>query len=211
MSKLKETFKLLGSFVLLIALTYLAGWGIWESFKLFSNLEPPVKAAIITAIVGFTSLTASSFYTSQRETRLKLREKKVEVYSRFLKAWVKALLDIGKIEVNDETSNQAYQDKIQNFSKELREITDDLLLWGSDEIIKEYSYLRINLPNESSTDIEKNIGIVRFGKFMLSLRKDLGHNNKNIDEYDLLSLFVNDIDIMRVVKPQIDELLKTKS
>jgi hypothetical protein len=210
MNKFRELLKTIGFLLILIGFFCLTAWGIWYIFRLFNSLEPPVEAAIITAIVGFTSLIISNFYTSQREINLKLREKKVEVYSQFLEAWIKTLLNIAKSNQDVPESNlQDYNKNIQEFSDVLREITDDLILWGSDEIIKEYSDLRIRLPKEDSSEFEKQIGIIKFGKFMLSLRNDIGHKNKGIDEYDLMSLFINDIDKLRVLKPQIDNFFES--
>jgi len=166
---------------------------------------------MITAFVGFSSLIISNFYTSQREINLKLREKKVEVYSKFIESWIQTLLSIGLKSKENSSNNLTSLNTdylIQDFTNTLKEITDDLILWGSDEIIKNYRDFQKTLPHEYSSEMEKNAGIINFGRFMLAIRKDLGHRNQGIDEYDLMSFFITDIDNFREKKPQIDELIK---
>lgn len=211
MNKAEENFKVLFSWIISIIILCLGFWFIWYVFGLFNSVQPPVQAAIITAFVGFTSLIISNFYTREREINLKLREKKVEVYSKFIKSWIQTLLNIGlKSNQNSSDSKDVNpDDHLQEFTKTLKEITDDLILWGSDEIIKDYCDLRKKLPNENSTEIAKTSGIISFGKFMLSIRKDLGHSNTGIDEYDLMSLFITDSDKLRALKPEIDKFLKS--
>jgi hypothetical protein len=212
MKEIQEIFKLLLSLLILLLFFGLAIWCLWYVVRLFNSVEPPVQAAIITAFVGFTSLIISNFYTRQREINLKLRDKKVEVYSKFIKLWIQTFLSIG-LKSQENSSNISTfpnnDDHIGNFTKDFKEITDDLILWGSDDIIKNYCDLQKTFPNENSSEDEKTAGLVNFGKFMLAIRKDLGHRNQGIDEYNLMSLFINDIDNLRVLKPQIDELIKT--
>jgi hypothetical protein len=211
MKEIQEIFKLLLSLLILLLFFGLAIWCLWYVVRLFNSVEPPVQAAIITAFVGFTSLIISNFYTRQREINLKLRDKKVEVYSKFIKLWIQTFLSIG-LKSQENSSNISTfpnnDDHIGNFTKDFKEITDDLILWGSDNIIKSYCDLQKTLPNENSSSNEKTAGLVNFGKFILAIRKDLGHRNQGIDEYDLMSFFITDIDNFRVSKPQIDELIK---
>lgn len=110
---------------------------------------------------------------------------------------------------SSDSKNINPDDHLQEFINTLKETKDDLILWGSDEIIKVYCDFEKSLPNENSSEIAKTAGIINFGKFLLSIRKDLGHSNTGIDEYDLISVFVQDIDNYRKIKPQIDEFLKS--
>jgi hypothetical protein len=209
MKKLKEFISFFGVLLFLSLIAWLG----WYLLGLFSSLQPVVQAAFITAIVGFTSLTCSNFYTSQREINLKLREKKVEVYSRFIEGWIKAFLKLAiKIKNGEDNYQDAASTELQEFSALLLDITDDLILWSSDDVLKKYCEFRENLPGEQSSEFEKQLGFINFCKFMLDIRKDLGHLNKGIDEYDLLSLFLETkaIDEYRKLKPDIDEFLGVK-
>ncbi|MFM6076426.1 MAG: hypothetical protein ACKPB9_33385, partial [Dolichospermum sp.] len=177
--KIQEILKLLLSLLILLPFFGLTIWCLWYLVRLFNSVEPPVQAAIITAFVGFASLIISNFYTRQREINLKLRDKKVEVYSKLIESWIQTFLNVSlksknnnNYHVNDLTNDVDLQD----FTKTLKEITDDLILWGSDEIIKNYCDLQKTLPNENSSEIVKTVGLINFGKFMLCIRKDLGHS-----------------------------------
>ncbi|HLP89246.1 MAG TPA: hypothetical protein VK184_11735 [Nostocaceae cyanobacterium] len=181
-------------------------------FDLFNKVEPPVQAAMVTALVGFGSLVITNLYTTQREINLKLREKKVEVYSELLKSWITAFLDLTlNARENNYQPNSVSRDQTLNkFIEQIKDIKDDLILWGSDEIIKKYSQLTKDYQEENKNDLEQTVSLIMFGKFMLSLRKDIGHNNIGIDEYDLMSIFINDIDDYRELKPEIDKIIESK-
>ena len=181
MKKLKDSFIYLASLSISLLGLGLIAWGGWYFFRLFISLQPVVQAALVTATLGFTSLIITNIFTSQREINLKITEKKVEVYSKFVEGWITTLFKLAgesKLKNNLNSEELGNAQPIQEFSNLLLDITDDLILWGSDDIIKKYSEFRENLPDEQSTEIEKQLGFIRFAKFILDIRKDIGHKNK---------------------------------
>ncbi|MDL5055392.1 hypothetical protein QQ056_17825 [Oscillatoria laete-virens NRMC-F 0139] len=175
---MKKFFEILLAFVFLIVLV----GGTYKILELiFVSLPSWAFALTTTGLVGVITLALSNYFTTKREIELKLREDKTKVYSSFIKGWFNVLLN---------KDNVNYLD-IQDFKQFIADFTGDLILWGSDEVIKEYSNFRelaINLePNP-------NIQILQFEKLMYSMRKDLGHKNKDLYNHELLKLFINDFD-----------------
>jgi hypothetical protein len=61
--------------------------------------------------------------------------------------------------------------------------------------------------DDASTDTQREFNtlvnaILPTGDFLLAMRKDIGHNNKNLSAYLVMSLFINDINdvMMRALK-----------
>jgi hypothetical protein len=78
--------------------------------------------------------------------------------------------------------------------KYMSKFTESLILWGSEEVITSYRTFRkvfMNRTLNSSLTLEE-INILE--NLLLTIRKDMGHNNKNLQQGDILSLFINDID-----------------
>jgi hypothetical protein len=67
------------------------------------------------------------------------------------------------------------------------------MIWGSDPVILELAlWRRFNAQN---VDKENPVATLQgFARLFLAMRADLGHDNKGVTQYELLSLFVNDID-----------------
>ncbi|NEZ66444.1 hypothetical protein D0962_27410 [Leptolyngbyaceae cyanobacterium CCMR0082] len=71
-------------------------------------------------------------------------------------------------------------------------MTPDLILWASDDVLN--LYIEFRRMASSNTLGSPNNPILLFGRLLLAMRKDLGHQNKKIDEVSILGTFVNDIE-----------------
>jgi hypothetical protein len=78
--------------------------------------------------------------------------------------------------------------------KHMSKFTESLILWGSEDVIKSYRDFRMffmqRKPNGPLSIEEVNL----LENLLLTIRKDMGHKNKNFQQGDILSLFINDID-----------------
>lgn len=84
-----------------------------------------------------------------------------------------------------------------------KEITPKITMWASDELFAQWSNFKYELgqfspPEESRSSSPELIArTVELSKkaenLFLLIRKDLGYENKSIKEFDVISLFVNDI------------------
>lgn len=85
--------------------------------------------------------------------------------------------------------------------------TQKITIWGSDEVVKAYASFRRRSATlqELSMSQDQVLSTVQmlltFEEILFSIRLDVGHKNKGLEQGDLLSLFITDIDILlRMIK-----------
>jgi hypothetical protein len=151
--------------------------------RVFTHLDNQVAAAIVVASSAAVVSVASLIFTrvlEQRAERLReLRAKKSPVYERFITGWLDLLLNSKDGEVD--------QEKLQAF---FQQATIDFTIWASDEVLVTWSRRRRAFI-KAVDPMESMFG---FEQLFLTVRKDLGHRNKNVQPGDLLGLWVNDVD-----------------
>ncbi len=69
-------------------------------------------------------------------------------------------------------------------------MTPDLILWASDDVLNLYIKFRQIANNQDSSTTP----ILLFGQMLLAMRKDLGHQNNQINQESILGTFVNDVE-----------------
>ena len=140
---------------------------------IFGILNPNVEAAIISGLIAVFLFQQQK----QKELLMELYKRKAVLYKDFVYTWVVSLL------LNKDNATQV----IQDYQKEQ---IHKLILWASDDFIREYTSFLKKYRN-----VENNIEIIRdFGVILLTIRRDLGFKNKNISEKDILRIFIMDID-----------------
>ncbi len=164
---------------------------VWYIFNriwsLFSNLNDGVLAAIVTAIttflVTFISIILAKYYERKLLIEKEMRDKKIPAYNEFIEFIFKIL------DQENKKKKITEQEMTQFFSTFTRQI----LVWGSDEVIAQWSSYRRSALSEVS-DGANNNSMFELEKLLIAIRKDTGHKNSNIKKGDLLRLFINDID-----------------
>ena len=186
-SKLKKALSFILVLAILAALGYVS-WMVGKWFFIwFGGLKKEVVAGIIAGLTAVTvsivSLVLSKYYERKAVVRNEHREKKVPIYEKSINFWFKVLMS----EKAGETPPSE-----QEIIKFLTEFTQDLIVWGSDSVLKSFTAFRETLIafDGKEPPIE---GMILFEKYMLEVRKDLGHKNKNLKKGDILALFINDI------------------
>ncbi len=74
--------------------------------------------------------------------------------------------------------------------KGFADMTPDLVLWASDDVLNLYIEFRKILTNDPRMNLNDSIKLCE--KMLLEIRKDLGHQNNNINELSILGTFIND-------------------
>lgn len=173
-----------------------AGFGIYLVVRAvwvgFTSLETGVASAVAAAagavLLAVINLTAQRYLDRRREIEARQRDKKIDLYQNFVKLWFDLLLS--------QESREARAEGMQNVEKyvpELNDITQQLILWGSDDVLKSYSDFKRHTT--SSPQNQNRIRtITMFEDLLYEFRRDLGHNNRSLKERDVLALFINDID-----------------
>ncbi len=78
--------------------------------------------------------------------------------------------------------------------KFMAEITQELVIWGSDEMLNAFYKFRMTSIENTGGDSSNPFGVlIMVEDLLLAIRKDLGHKNKNVSRGKILGLFVNDL------------------
>ncbi len=80
----------------------------------------------------------------------------------------------------------------EELTRKLADITPELILWASDDVLPLLiKFRRVSINNEKNSS---RTPITLLGQILLAIRKDLGHQNRQIDQATILGTFVNDIE-----------------
>lgn len=153
----------------------------WIVVKIFGELQS-VPWPFIGILLGVSSAISAWVYQFRIKIREEQREQKTKLYSRIIGFFFGI--------VNSSKEEGQHHDLEEYGKKFFVEITPDLIMWGSDDVVKYFRQFRIAAINQENMKL-----IMLFEKILLSIRKDLGHSNKDISNGRfLLGLFINDID-----------------
>lgn len=146
---------------------------------LFGISKAPWQA--ITILIGTAGVLITVAGNLNIKIREEQRERKVELYDKVMKLFFSSFFaKLFKLEPKNE----------EDLAKEIAEITPDLILWASDEVLLTYINLKHFSIKEANSNPAKSLNI--FGKLLLAMRKDLGHQNSNLTERKILGTFVID-------------------
>lgn len=153
----------------------------------FSKVNPTIGAGIIaasaTVFVSIISVLVAKRIEYKSVLMKEHREKKVPFYDDLIR------FILGFVFAEKRGLTPLSEQEIIN---KLTFFTEDLIIWGSDDVLNAWIEFRKILMINTE---EQNINII-FGveKLLLTIRKDLGHSNKNLSKGKVLSAFINDID-----------------
>jgi hypothetical protein len=164
---------------------------ILAAFRPDSNVAAAVIAAV-TALFGSTlSVTLGRYFERRREIEVRVRDKKVPEYEKFVDFWF-GLLYAERLGRKKPTQ----QEMMRGFI----EWTKPLIMWGSDDAIRRWGQLRVefdpNVNRDVATEDErrKAVSIFKFEELLLALRRDAGYPETTLGRGDILRLWINDID-----------------
>lgn len=183
--------QLIFSFILLGIIVYGIYLLLSKFWSIFSSVDPKLGVGIIatsgTIIVTLISVLVSKYLERKAQILSHLREKKVPIYE-------KIITFIFSITFADKLGKKVPTEK--EIIKFFAEVTQELIIWGSDDMIDAFYKFRIeSIDNANGLQTEPNEILFTVENLLLAIRKDLGHHNKNIPRGKLLSLFVNDLKI----------------
>lgn len=155
----------------------------WFCIFLFDEIgqAPWQFLAILIALLGAVITFAGNLNLQIRNEQ---RPRKVEIYEKVINFFFEVIFS------QKSGHKQKTEQELVNF---FIEITPDLILWGSDEVLRTYIEYR-QIASNKSLNSDSNASILLFGRLILSMRKDLGHQNNNLKELTILGAFVNDIE-----------------
>jgi hypothetical protein len=140
-------------------------------------------AASATIIVSIISVLVSKQIERKMIITNELRGKKIPIYEEIIKF-------IFRITFAEKKGEKPLSEK--EVIEKMVKFTQDLVIWGSDEVID--SFFQFRNAGVEMEDNKPSFEIMfRVEDLLLSIRKDLGHKNKNMKKGKILGLFVNDI------------------
>lgn len=180
--RIKQALHLLLGLGLIAGILY-CGWRVILFFeKTMQQVNPSVAAAIIGAMATITAGIVAVIIT-QRQTKLREieeahREKKVEIYDKFLTIIIRLFKSTNENIKAEPISEQELIVLLVDFKREI-------LLWGSPQVIK------AQLHYES---VAGNTALMfhAIDQLYRAIREDIGLSNKGLQPLDLFKLFLKD-------------------
>ena len=151
----------------------------WELFHEIGQ-APWQFVTILIALLGTLITVAGNL---QIQIRSEQKPNKIQIYDKTIKFFFDSIF-ASKLQ----KKSKSEQELIQWFS----DMTPDLILWASDDVLNIYIKFR-QLADNNMLDSPNN-SILLFGQMLLAMRKDLGHQNNKLNELSILGTFVNDVE-----------------
>lgn len=169
----------------LILLIYLAGLAANAFLAASDNL----KAAIIAGFLSLTAVFVGRYFEQRRELNQKINAEKIRVYE--------ALVDIlFSFFQNPDNKLSALQDGDANSSESdvvvrLRATQKELMFWGSDAVIAAWiDFLEEAQKAEPMSPERLAAGMGRFGRLIVTMRRDVGYRFTNIREHHVARMIL---------------------
>jgi hypothetical protein len=187
------------AFLLLGGLLY---WIISGILSLEKEIAAVIFAGVLTVFGSVSSLIFARIHDRKREVEKEIRNKKIPIYERFVQFLVTKLF----YQMTKNGTTKKDNSDIVDF---LRKFHTSALIWGSDDVLRQWiSFLRVIKRLEKENQATSNIivnAIIPTGELLLALRKDIGHDNKNLSSLGIMHLFIHDL------SEEIDKVLAAAS
>ncbi|MXZ13858.1 MAG: hypothetical protein F4Y78_07660 [Candidatus Dadabacteria bacterium] len=162
-----------------VAVLVLVGIGVWLLWVFVTNInsaDPSVKAGLIGLLGMFLVALFTNYQTKKREIDARHFADKREGYTQF----IDMLFDFIKSSRNNkELTEKEMLSKIIPFKKAL-------LIWGGSNTIKAWNQFEI----KSSDKLAPEKALEEMEKILREIRKDLGHDDSELESGNLLGLFL---------------------
>ena len=161
---------------LTIILATLLAVGFIVSLALYFNVSSDVILGCVTALITVAGWLYTSQSNSTEAAQARLHPAKVLVYEKLFDIVSRQM---GAAALDKKTNSDR---DIEKLARELHEIRSKLLIWGSDTTLA--AWLKV----EEASDATKQIKA--WGELFASMRRDLGHLDRQIGAQDLAVFFV---------------------
>jgi|GEM_PF-4667316 len=170
--------------VCVLGLVELIRW-IVHLMHFLNRADLTVSLPFVAATIGFVGVLVQKHLEKQKDVELSLREKKTKLYDEVMTQHFDMFSQVSQNQVavlSDENIRSMY-----NLHK-------DLILWGSDRVLRKYVDFRYLAVNMQSQSVTPQTYLKTFAELMLAFRKDIGHKNRRLKHEHLLKTFINDYD-----------------
>lgn len=196
-NKTFNSFKDIIEFVVGLAILILIGYLLIRisiyfigALKVLFEKYTTIAVALVTGFLAFISTIIAKVVEHKFSINNQIRNERQEIYVEFLD-WIINSLLYGNIKDNDTLVN------------DIRKYQKLMTIYGSDKVLKawsEFKFVAINtilnkndIPKNERMTIYINKEAIYLEKLLLAIRKDLGYRNRNIKQFDILKLYIDDI------------------
>lgn len=158
--------------------------------KVVINEYPTIAVALITGLLAFVSVIVGKFFENKYIINNKIREERQLVYIDFL-GWL-----IDNVLYDEISKNKQIVEEIKKQQK-------NMTIYASDKVLKAWCVFKDTALNSEKnklglSDVERTRYFIlheapKIENLILAIRKELGYKNENIQPYDILKLYINDI------------------
>lgn len=179
----------------------LVGFAVYGAYKFtafliekINLLNPNVAAAIIsgmaTVLGGILVVIITQQQGRKRAAEESHREKKVEIYKKFLEM-------VSKIMSGENKDVPIKGPSEKELTKYMVEFKTEIILWASPNVIKSQLAFQKASVDENG-DIFRTVNDLH-----LAIREDIGLSNRGLSDYQLVKMYLKDPD-------ELDELMSNK-
>ena len=175
-------------FLLLAGIAAMLYWiiaAIWNALSGNPAIGAGIAAATLTGALAIVSAFVTKHLDRQAAIVSQLRSKKVPVYEKVIQLIFRIFFagKGGRKKLNED-----------EMMEQMADITEQLTIWGSDELVQEYQKFRMASLRQNTGELQDPQELlIALTDLMLAIRKDLGHKNKSVSRRTILSLFINDL------------------
>ena len=147
-----------------------------------SNISVAIVAGSATVLTSTLTVVITRYYQGKRDREAAHRDKKIELYDKFL-------VKIFEIFLGDEEKKVKDEDLVPF----LKETQRKIILWSGADVIKAYAEWHQELTSHS--DMPRAKSMIKMMDFFMALRKDLGHSNTGIEHDHLLRFMLTNSEL----------------
>lgn len=185
MEKKQNFFQVIIGVILLIAVASSIFYLLRLLWITLTSINTSLAVGLVTAsatiIVSVISIIFSKYFERKAVIEDEHRQRKIPIYNKLIEFTFEILISAKNGKALESSEAERF----------MKDFTQEVLVWGSDEVINSFYKLRQASFNPVG---EKEQVLFYFEDVLLKIRKDLGHKNKDIGKGKLLGLFINDIE-----------------
>ena len=173
------------AFGLVAALLY----GIWH---LLRKADPTVAAAITgagaTVLVSTLTIVGGRLIERAKLIEAEQRTKWAAIYEDFIRGWLK-IMEFDKPRDN-RTGNLATKE----VAKFVADFSSRAIPWAPERVINQWGTFRRAAMDAGEAGRPPRAVLLEFERLLFTMRKDLGHKDKNLESSQILRMFIYDWD-----------------
>lgn len=161
--------------------------------NLWQQVGVPLVLGIGALVGGFISWAIRSKIDEAREDRARLISERRQTYLEVLEPFITLL---SKKTMNNPAAQKRVIDDVQ--SAKYQRNRSELTFFGSDEVVRAYNdMMQFTFHMDPDSEDRGREMMGNWGRLLLAVRRDLGNPETKLDEWDMLSGLITDVDEFR--------------